>query len=130
MTFYAYAFPNRAANRWLASAGRGLGHRYLRLNVRDEGDAYVLTAPVPGLKAEAVKIQVLEDVLRIEGEFPADESEYLLHEIPSGAFRREIRLPSALEAEKVEAKIADGILTLRLPKAETSRPKTIKIAAN
>jgi len=130
MTFYAYAFPHRAANRWLASAGRGLGNRYLRLNVRDEGDAYVLTAPVPGLKAEAVKIQVLEDVLRIEGEFPADESEYLLHEIPSGAFRREIRLPSALEAEKVEAKIADGILTLRLPKAETSRPKTIKIAAN
>jgi HSP20 family protein len=130
MTFYAYAYPNRAASRWLASAGRGLGHRYLRLNIRDEGEAYVLTAPVPGLKAEDLKIQVLEDVLQIEGEFPADESEYLLHEIPSGAFRRELRLPSPLEAEKVEARITDGILTLRLPKAETSRPKQIKVAAN
>jgi HSP20 family protein len=130
MTLYAYAFPNRIASRWLGSAGRGLGHRYLRLNVRDEGDAYVLTAPVPGLKAEDLKIQVLEDVLQIEGEFPVDEAEYLLREIPGGAFRREIRLPSALEADNVEAKISDGILTLRLPKAETSRPRKIKIAAN
>ena len=69
-------------------------------------------------------------MLQIEGEFPTDEAEYLLHEIPGGTFRREIRLPAALEADKVEAKIADGILTLRLPKAETSRPKTIKVAAN
>ena len=130
MTLYAYAFPDRVASRWLASAGRGLGHRHLRLNVRDEGEAYVLTAPVPGLKAEALKIQVLDDVLQIEGEFPSDDAEYLLREIPDGAFRREIRLPSPLEADKVEARISEGILTLRLPKAETSRPRTIKIAAN
>src|SRR5512143_4015930 len=57
MTLYAYAYPARAANRWLAAAGRGLGHRYLRLNVRDEGEVFVLTAPVPGLKAEDLKIQ-------------------------------------------------------------------------
>jgi HSP20 family protein len=130
MSFYAYAYPRHAANRWLAAAGRGMGHRYLRLNVRDEAEAYVVTAPVPGLHAEDIKIQVLEDVLQIEGEFPTDETEYLLHEMHSGAFRREIRLPAPLEADKVEARIADGILTLRLPKAETSRPKTIKIAAN
>jgi HSP20 family protein len=130
MTLYTYAFHNRVASRWLASAGRGLGHRYLRLNVRDEGETYVVTAPVPGLKAEALKIQVLDDVLQIEGEVPSVEAEYLLREIPDGGFRREIRLPSPLEADKVEARISDGILTLRLPKAETSRPRTIKIAAN
>jgi HSP20 family protein len=130
MTLYAYAFPHRGTSRWLASPSRGLGHRYLRLNVRDEGEAYVLTAPVPGLKAEDLKIHVLEDVLQIEGEFPGDEGEYLLREIPAGAFRREIRLPAALEANKVEAGISDGILTLRLPKAETARPRQIKITAN
>jgi HSP20 family molecular chaperone IbpA len=64
MTFYAYALPHRVANRWLASAGRGLGHRYLRLNVRDEDEAYVLTAPVPGLKKTSRS--VIEDVLLIE----------------------------------------------------------------
>jgi len=130
MTLYAYAYPARAANRWLAAAGRGMGHRYLRLNVRDEGETFVLTAPVPGLKAEDLKIQVLEDMLQIEGEFPADEAEYLLREMPAGAFRREIRLPAPIESEKVDARITDGILTLRLPKAESSRPKTIKIGAN
>jgi len=130
MSFYAYAYPRHGANRWLAAAGRGIGHRYLRLNVRDEGEAYELTAPVPGLRAEDIRIQVLEDVLQIEGEFPTDEAEYLLHEIPGGTFRREIRLPAPLQSDKVEARIADGILTLRLPKAESSRPRTIKIAAN
>jgi HSP20 family protein len=130
MTLYAYALPNRAAHRWLAQAGRGLGHRHLRLNVRDEGEAFILTAPIPGLQAEDLKIQVLEDVVSIEGDFPVDEAEYLLQEMPGGAFRREIRLPTALEADKVEARIADGILTLRLPKSETARPRTIKVGAN
>lgn len=130
MALYTYAFPSRVASRWLAQAGRGLGHRYLRINARDDGDAFVLTAPVPGLKAEDLKIQVLDDVLSIEGEMPADETEYLLQEIPGGAFRREIRLPAALQADKVEARIVDGILTLRLPKSDAARPRTIKVAAN
>jgi HSP20 family protein len=130
MSFYAYAFPNRVASRWLASAGRGLGHRQLRLNVQDEGEAYTVTAPVPGLKAEDLKIHVLEDVLQIEGDTPGDDGEHLLREIPGGPFRRELRLPAPLEADKVQANIADGMLTLRLPKAESSRPKTIKVAAN
>jgi len=130
MTYYTYGVPRRASLRWLASAGRGLGHRHLPINVRDEGEAYVLTAPVPGLKAADLKIQVLEDVLQIEGEIPADDSEYLLQEVTTGPFRRELRLPSTLEADKVDARITDGVLELRLPKAEASRPKTIKVAAN
>ncbi len=130
MTFYAYALPRQHATRWIDEAGRGLGHRNLRLNVVDEAEAYVLSAFVPGLKAEDLKIQVLDDVVSIEGAFPIDETEYLVRELPGGAFRREMRLPTALETDKVEARIADGILTLRLPKAETSRPKTIKVAAN
>ena len=76
-----------------------------------------------------LNIQVLDDVLRIEGELPSDENEYLLQELPNGSFRRELRLPSALDSEKVEAKIADGILTLRLPKAESAKPRKIKIVS-
>lgn len=128
MTFYAYALPHRMARRWMASAERVHSARYLPINVRDEDEAFVLTALVPGLRAEDLKIQVLEDVVQIEGEFATDEHEYLLRELPGGSFRRELRLPSALESDKVEARIADGILTLRLPKAESARPKTIKVA--
>jgi HSP20 family protein len=117
------------ARRWLAADDHVQSARFLAVNIRDEDETFVLTALVPGLKADDLNIQVLDDVVRIEGEFPADESEYLLQELPNGSFRRELRLPSELEADKVEAKIADGILTLRLPKAESAKPKKIKIAS-
>jgi len=129
MTFYAYPFPHRMARRWMAAAEQSQGLRSLAVNVRDEGEAFVLTAPVPGLKADDLDIQVLEDVVRIEGRFAQDENEYLLQELPNGSIRRELRMPSALDADKVEARITDGVLTLRLPKAESARPKMIKIAS-
>jgi HSP20 family protein len=100
----------------------------LTANVRDEEEAFVLTAFVPGLKADDLTINILEDVVTIEGEFKQDENEYLMRELPSGNFRRSLRLPAAVNSDKVEAKIADGVLTLRLPKAESARPKKIKIA--
>ena len=127
MTFYAYPFPHRMARRWMAAAEHSQSARFLAVNIRDEDDAYLLTALVPGLKAEDLNIQILDDVVSIEGNFPEDENEYLLQELPGGSFRRELRLPSALDAEKVEAKIEDGVLNLRLPKAESERPKKIKV---
>lgn len=129
MTLYAYPFPHRMARRWMAEAARDRAARNLPINVRDGSQAFVLTALVPGLKAEDLKIQVLDDVVRIEGEFQAEENEYLLQEVAGGSFHRELRLPAALDADKVEARIADGVLTLRLPKAESALPKTIKVAA-
>ncbi len=129
MTFYAYPFPHRMARRWMAAAEHSQNTRFLAVNVRDENDAFVLTAPVPGLKADDLDIQVLEDVVRIEGKFAQDENEYLLQELPNGSIRRELRMPSALDADKVEARITDGVLTLRLPKAESARPKAIKITS-
>jgi HSP20 family protein len=113
----------------MAAAENSQSARFLAVNVRDETDSYVLTALVPGLKADDINIQVIEDVVRIDGQFAEDQSKYLLQELPSGSFRRELRMPSPLDANKVEARIADGVLTLRLPKAESARPKTIKIAS-
>ena len=104
----------------------------------------MLSSRVPGLKAEDLNIQVLDDVLRIEGEYKrsspvdrADENEYLLRELPSGSFTRTLRqaqgnalrLPAAIEADSVEAKIADRSLTLKLPKAESARPRKIQVSA-
>ncbi len=85
---------------------------------------------MPGLKAEDLNIQVLENVVSIEGEYHTSETEYLLNELPSGSFRRALRLPTEIQAEMVEAKIADGVLTLNLPKAESARPKKINISVN
>lgn len=123
MTFYLHPYPYRQmARRALQNRERGLD-----INIREEDEAYILSALVPGLKAEDLNIQVLEDVLRIQGEYKADENEYLVRELPSGSFTRTLRLPSAIDAEHVEAHIADGVLTLTLPKAESARPHRISI---
>lgn len=129
MTYYTYTFPRRTARRWTVAPDYGQNVGVLAVNVRDEDEAYVLTALVPGLKADDLNIQVLEDVVHIEGKFAQDENEYLLQELPNGSFQRELRLPAPLDADKVEAKIADGVLNLRLPKAESARPKIIKVSA-
>ncbi|HEX7394151.1 MAG TPA: Hsp20/alpha crystallin family protein [Anaerolineaceae bacterium] len=130
MTYFVAPTPYRMARRWAHMAGyEEPSHDFtLGVDVRDEDDTYVISALVPGLKAEELNIQVLEDVVTVEGEFKADESEYLVRELPHGSFRRTLRLPVTLDAEKAQAKITDGVLTLRLPKAESARPKTIKVA--
>jgi HSP20 family protein len=127
MSLYIQPYPFRRTVRRLAAESQ---IRPLGVNVREEDDAYVLSALVPGLKAEDLNIQVLENVVSIEGEYKSEEAEYLLSELPSGSFRRALRLPSDIEADQVQAKIADGVLTLNLPKAESARPKKIQISVN
>ena len=129
MTFYVQTYPyaqarpyRRVVRHWAENREQSLG-----VNIREEDNAYLLSSLVPGLKAEDLNIQVLDDVVRIEGEYKADENEYLLRELPSGSFTRTLHLPAAIEADSVEAKIADGILMLKLPKAESARPKKIQV---
>jgi HSP20 family protein len=129
MTYFIAPSPYRMARRWAHMAGFEPSRDFnLSVDVRDEDDAYILNALVPGLKADDLNIQVLDDVITISGEFKVDESEYLLHELPHGSFSRTLRLPVALDANKAEAQITDGVLTLRLSKAESARPRTIKVA--
>jgi len=145
MTFYLQTYPlgfaqarpyRRLARRWVENREGTLG-----VNVHEDDDAYVLSALVPGLKADELNIQVLEDVVRIQGEYrqsasqsdrtdQADERKYLVRELRDGSFVRTLRLPAQIDAEHVEANITDGVLTLRLPKAESARSKQIKINAN
>ncbi len=127
MTLYIQPYPfRRMARRWVEQPQQNS----LNVNVREEEDAYILSALVPGLQADDLNIQVLENVVNIEGEYQAEEAEFLLNELPNGSFRRTLRMPAEIEAEKVEAKIVDGVLTLNLPKAESARPKKIKIAVH
>ena len=128
MTFYLQTYPYRRPQRHVVRRWVNEDQHSLGVNIREEDEAYVLSALVPGLSADDLNIQVLEDVVRIEGEFQANEEDYLLRELPNGSFRRVLRMPSEIDANKVEAKIADGVLTLRLPKAESALPKKIKIA--
>ena len=129
MTFYVSTSPYHLARRWAIRSAEQETPRVLPVDIREQDDTYLLTAYVPGLKAEDLNIQVLEDAVSIEGEYGQHEGEALMSELPAGAFRRTLRLPAALEAEKAEANIENGVLTLRIPKAESARPRIIKVAS-
>jgi HSP20 family protein len=76
---------------------------------------------------------VQNDVLTIQGELKHSREEndsYLLQERPFGKFFRSFELPDAVDANQVEASLTNGVLTLRLPKAEEARPRSIKISSN
>ncbi|MGA3029585.1 MAG: Hsp20/alpha crystallin family protein [Candidatus Limnocylindrales bacterium] len=90
----------------------------------------VVQAILPGVKPEEVDITVEGSTLSISGDtssmIPAREG-LLLQEIRRGRFIRTLTLPAGLEADKATATFEDGILTLRIPKAEQVKPRQIKI---
>ena len=109
--------------------------RQLRLpvDVRTDDEAFTIRALVPGLEADDLNIEVLNNTLSIQGEFKSEEDEnakYLTCELPQGRFSRVINLPVDVDASKVEASIKNGVLQLRVPKAEAHRPRTVKINVN
>lgn len=105
----------------------------LAVDVQAGDEAYDVTALVPGLSAEDLDIEVLNNTVTIRGEFKTDsedQKKYMVCELPSGRFGRVITLPTATDASKVEATIKNGVLSLHIPKAEEDRPKTIKVISN
>ncbi|HBY07148.1 MAG TPA: hypothetical protein DEH22_04940 [Chloroflexi bacterium] len=109
----------------------GIAHSdvHIPLDVLDEKDAFVLHAIIPGLSAEDIEIEILNDTVSIKGEFnyEAEAESYLRRERPSGQFYRSLRFASKLEADKAEAKLENGILSLRIPKVPEAQPKSIKV---
>ena len=103
----------------------------LAVDVRSTDDVYTITALVPGLTADDLNIEILNNTVTLRGEFKFEEqkdAQNLMCELPSGRFGRVVTLPTAVEAGKAEANIKNGVLSLRVPKAEAHRPKTIKVA--
>jgi HSP20 family protein len=105
----------------------------LPLDVVASGDDYIITAAVPGLRAEDLHLEVLGDTVTLRGETAApaedDQAQWLLRERRFGKFARTLTLPTEVDGAKAEASIDNGVLTVRLPKAEAARPKSIKIQA-
>lgn len=105
----------------------------LAVDVRTADDDFVIRALVPGLQAEDLNIEILNNTVTIRGEFKNEETEnakFLTCELPEGRFARVIALPVAVNSSKTEANLKDGVLTLRVPKAEAHRPKSININLN
>lgn len=105
----------------------------LPLDVIAKDDEYVITAAVPGLKPDDLSVEVLGETVTIRGEIKSEQNGeqdgYLLQERRYGKFSRTLNFPVELDGAKAEASVENGVLTLRVPEAETARPKTIKIKA-
>jgi HSP20 family protein len=103
------------------------------VNVTEDKNSYHVRAELPGLKADELDISVTGDTLSISGErkLPVEEesAQYHRREREAGKFSRIISLPSQINTGKVEARCADGILTVVLPKAEETKPKQIAVKA-
>ena len=103
------------------------------VDIYDTKDNVEVKVTVPGVKPEDLDITITGDVLTIKGESKAEEKvekgNYIRQERRYGAFQRSVQLPSSLVADKAEAKFEHGVLTLTIPKAEESKPKTIKVEA-
>lgn len=104
---------------------------HIPLDVIVEDDVFTLTAYIPGIAAEDLKIEVKEDMVSISGEFTreeeTEEKQYLLQERVNGKFSRSLRLPTVLDASGAEAEVKDGILTLRVPQSEEAKAKQVKV---
>ena len=101
------------------------------INVWEEGDALYAEAEVSGLKSEDLDISVVDNDLTIRGSGRGPTREgvaYHRQERGTGEFNRVLRLPADVDAGKVEATLTDGVLLIKLPKAESAKPKKIKVS--
>lgn len=103
------------------------------LDVHQTADDIVVTAALPGLKAEDVDITITGQTLSIRGEFKADEEvsrdQYLYRERRYGSFHRQLQLPVRVQGDAASATFENGVLTLRIPKAEDVKPRQIEVKA-
>jgi HSP20 family protein len=111
----------------------GGARRWPRVSVVDMGEQLVLSAEVPGLSNKDIQVSLEHDVLTIAGERKiATPSGYSVHRQEREGFKfvRSFPLPAKINAEKVNATVSNGILTIALPKTPEAQPKRIEVRAS
>lgn len=101
-----------------------------RTNFYDTGSQFEIRAEVPGLTKDDLNIKIQGNYLEVSGTRKPDAPEgYKAHRVERSAasFTRSFTLPSEVDAEKIEASLNEGILSLTLPKAEAAKPKLVTI---
>lgn len=129
MLAHRHMFNRMLNNEWPSETAR----LAFPVDVEDSNEAYEISAVLPGVSADDLNIQITNNTLTIQGEVKVeldDQATYLIRERNAGRFMRSLQLPEPVDSGKVEASLKDGILTLRVPKAEEARPKTIKVNVN
>lgn len=100
------------------------------VNVWEINDALKVEMELPGIKSDQLDIAVAGDELTVKVNCPEADAKgvaYHRRERPVGSFGRTLRLPVEIDADRVEADLRDGVLTITLPKAESAKPRKIKV---
>ena len=103
----------------------------LAVDVVENKDDFIVKASVPGINPDDLDISYADDTLTIKGEIKSDnevkENQYHFLERRFGSFARSISLPTKIKGDAIEASYQNGVVILRLPKAEEVKPKRIAI---
>jgi HSP20 family protein len=101
------------------------------MDVYETDDKVVVSVELPGMTAEDVDVTVEDSTLTVGGarEFSSEVNEENYHRIERryGAFSRTVTLPPRVDTSKVDARFADGVLTIEVPKVEKDEPTTIQV---
>ena len=104
------------------------------IDIEESNGNLMVTAEIPGMTKEDIKVSVHNDVLTISGERKQEneKKEKMFHRIERcyGEFHRMIRLPATVNADKVKAVYKNGVLQVTLPKPESLKPKNIDVEIN
>jgi HSP20 family protein len=107
------------------------GVSWPRVDITENGNEYILRADLPGIDKNDINIVIENGTLRIEGEKKAEhkkENDKYYHvERSYGKFSRSFGLPEEIDAERVDAKMVNGVLELTLPKNEKAKPKQLQV---
>jgi HSP20 family protein len=107
------------------------GPAILAVDVSETENEYVVKASMPGIKPDDVQITVHGDTVTIRGESKVEEERsgetYHVRELRTGSFQRSFSFPSPVDPDKAVAQFENGVLALTLPKAESAKPKQIRI---
>jgi len=102
------------------------------LDIHETPTGYELEASLPGVKPEDVDIQVDREILTLRGKSVTDEEKqagrnFIYRERRAGSFFRTVRLPEAVDPEKVEATLEHGVLRVQLPKLNQSGQRRVQV---
>ncbi len=123
------ANENDLAQEWLDSGDYEEGQ--LSIDVYQTDKDIIVKSTIAGVKPDDIDISINDDMLTVRGkrQMPEeiDEDDYLYRECYWGAFSRSIILPVEIRADKIEAVLENGVLTVVLPKAKTTKRTEIRV---
>lgn len=116
----------------LTPTGSGNGGTWIpQADIEETEDAWIIEAEVPGVDRKDVNVELRDSELIISGEIKEKERKGVLRRQTRriGQFEYRVTLPGQSDQEHIEANIHDGVLTVRVPKSETAKPRRIEVKA-